>query len=369
MRTLVTVVVPAYNAEATLAETLDSIARQTYPNIEIIVVDDGSKDCTRAIAEDFAAKHPNTRVISTPNGGVAAARNTGIRAAKGNYIAPIDADDLWHPDKTALQCAILDADPEVTLVYANRRHIDPRGMVLNSMPPATLEGYAYVRHAAFNAVGNGSAIMFRRSDAERVGGYDPRLRDWGGQGCEDYLLQVQLAGLGKMRVAPGYLVGYRQLDDAMSRDSLQMLRSRVLALRVLAQDRELLPDVIRSIQSVFELRLSASLFARNQHQEAIANLASAVRGVSPSLIFELKDRIRHRVHRLRQAEKQETCPAPARRHFYDYAADEDGDNCYPPMVMRVLRRYLPYDRQLEPVIRVRCQALREEAARGALQGS
>jgi len=355
------VVVPAYNAEATLAETLDSIARQTYPNIEIIVVDDGSKDGTAAVAKSFAIRHANTRVISTRNSGVAAARNTGIRAANGVYIAPVDADDLWHPDKTALQCAILDADPEVTLVYANRRHIDPHGRVLNSMPPATLEGVGYVRHAAFNVVGNGSAIMFRRRDAERLGGYDPRLRAWGSQGCEDYLLQGQLAGHGKMRVAPGFLVGYRQLDDAMSRDDFQMLRSRVLALRVLAEDRELLPGVIRSIQSIFEFRLSVSLFAMKQWRAAMAMFASAVRGASPLLIFDLFDRISHRTRRMMQDSRKAELDTHARRHFYDYAADEHADNCYPPMVTRVLRRYLPYDRQLESVIHERSRALRQES--------
>ena len=348
-----TVVVPAYNAEATLAETLDSISRQTYPSIETIVVDDGSKDGTRTIAEDFAARHANVRVISTQNGGVAAARNVGIGAASGLYIAPIDADDLWHPEKTARQCAILDAHPDVTLVYSNRRHIDSRGQVLNSMPPATLEGIAYMRHAAFNVVGNGSAIMFRRRDAVLLGGYDERLRAWGGQGCEDYLLQVRLARRGKMQVAPGFLVGYRQLDDAMSRDSLQMLRSRVLALRVLAEEEKQLPSGIRSIQSVFEFRLGYALIRAKRWREGAATLGMALRGVSPAVATELVDRITHRSRRnmgtalQRAGEDRELVS----RHFYDYAVDEDANNDYPQMVLRLMRRYLPYDLELEAILK------------------
>lgn len=369
MFALVTVVVPAYNAEATLAETLDSIARQTYPNIETIVVDDGSKDRTRAIAEDFAARHANVRVISTVNGGVAAARNVGIRAATGIYVAPIDADDLWHPAKTALQCAILDADPGVTLVYANRRHIDADGQVMNSMPPATLKGFAYMRHAAFNVVGNGSAIMFRRRDAERLGGYDGRLRAWGGQGCEDYLLQVRLARLGTMQVAPGFLVGYRQLDGAMSRDNLQMLRSRVLALRVLAEEEKQLPGVIRSIQSVFEFRLGAALFAEKRWREAMRMFGNALRSVTPSVAFELIDRITHRSRRniVHGRQRAEPGTQAARRHFYDYAADEDAGNCYPPIVPRLMRRYLPYDLQLGAIMNERAVASCDDADRATLQ--
>ncbi len=364
MNPLITVVVPAYNAEATLPETLDSIARQTYPNFETIVVDDGSRDRTRCIAEAFAAQRPGTRVITTANGGVAAARNTGIEAAAGIYVAPVDADDLWHPEKLARQVAIL-ADDRVTLVYANRRHIDARGYVLNSMPPATLEGFAYMRHAAFNVVGNGSAIMFRRSDAMRLGGYDPGLRAQGGQGCEDYLIQVRLARIGAMRVAPGFLVGYRQLDDAMSRDNLQMLRSRMLALEVLAEEENTFPHVLRSIQALFAFRLGAALMAKGRLREGATMMAIGMRGVSPSMALELVDRVTHRSRRKVGYGRMAAAGGrkAVKRHFYDYQVDEDADSRYPPMVERLMRRYLPYDLQLEAANNGRTASPPEDAAR------
>ncbi len=346
MYPLITVVVPAYNAEATLFETLESISRQTYANVETIVVDDGSKDSTRSIAEAFAEKHSAIRIISTVNGGVAAARNTGIEAAAGTFIAPVDADDLWHPEKLARQLAVFDSD-RVKLVYANRRHIDMDGFVLNSMPSATLEGFAYMRHAAFNVVGNGSAIMFRRDDAMRIGGYDPRLRAGGGQGCEDYLMQVRLARSGEMRVPPGFLVGYRQMDNAMSRDSLQMLRSRVLALELLAGEETRLPGVLRSIQTIFEFRLATALCAAGRWSEGAAMFGRAMRGLSPAVAAELTDRMTHRSQRAMGRPGAGTGRNGERRHFYDYGVDEDDGGRYPPIVERLMQRYHPYDLQIE----------------------
>ena len=97
----VSAVIPAYNAERFISETIQSILDQTHPVCEIIVVDDGSADKTA----DVAAKFPKTRVIRRPNGGQGAARNTGIYAAVGNWIGLLDHDDVWYPQKTELQMA------------------------------------------------------------------------------------------------------------------------------------------------------------------------------------------------------------------------------------------------------------------------
>ena len=93
---LVSVIVPAFNAAATLEETLGAVAAQTYRPIELLVVDDGSSDATGKIAEAFCRQHDFAQVIVQANAGVAAARNRAIAVAKGDYIAPLDADDIWH---------------------------------------------------------------------------------------------------------------------------------------------------------------------------------------------------------------------------------------------------------------------------------
>ncbi|MGB3670077.1 MAG: glycosyltransferase family 2 protein, partial [Phormidesmis sp.] len=94
---LISVVVPAYNAEAFIAATLASVLSQTYQNLEVWVIDDGSSDRTAAIVEKLAQQNARINLLRQPNQGVAIARNAGIQSAKGEFVAPIDADDLWWP--------------------------------------------------------------------------------------------------------------------------------------------------------------------------------------------------------------------------------------------------------------------------------
>src|SRR5688500_10000211 len=132
---LVTVIVPAFNAEAWIGETLQSVAAQSWPALEILIVDDGSTDGTAAIAEAFCAGEPRARLIRQPNGGVAAARNRGLAEAKGEWIAPIDADDIWHPARVEKMVKAALAAPERPgFVYAWCRTIDGEGRVTGSAP-------------------------------------------------------------------------------------------------------------------------------------------------------------------------------------------------------------------------------------------
>ena len=103
MGELISVVVPVYNAQRTLDETLLSIRSQSYRNIEVLVIDDGSIDISAAIAARHARIDGRIRLIRQANAGVAAARNRGIAEAKGDLIAPIDADDLWTAEKLEKQ--------------------------------------------------------------------------------------------------------------------------------------------------------------------------------------------------------------------------------------------------------------------------
>jgi glycosyltransferase involved in cell wall biosynthesis len=112
--TSVSAVIPAYNAERFISGAIQSVLVQTYEIAEIIVVDDGSMDRTAEIAAGF----PEARVIRRPNGGPGAARNTGIHAASGEWIAFLDSDDLWVPRKTEIQLAC--ASPEVGVIHSNK---------------------------------------------------------------------------------------------------------------------------------------------------------------------------------------------------------------------------------------------------------
>ncbi|GLQ08141.1 hypothetical protein GCM10007913_00730 [Devosia yakushimensis] len=339
-RPRVSVVIPAYNAESTLQDTLASVRGQTLSNIEIIVVDDGSRDGTHAVAQRLAAGDHRIRVISTPNGGVAAARNVGIQAAEALYIAPLDADDLWHPEKLDRQLAVLEARPEVSLVYCSRRNIDEAGFVIKTIAQATLAGRVCHRLTAFNAVGNGSAIMFRRADALRAGGYDPRLKAAGAQGCEDFLFQIRLATMGEVAVDGDYLMGYRKRADAMSNDDRTMLRSRLLALDIVARE---LPELARTARETYKKHqfvLGLKTLATGKIDDAATLLGDWAKGANPG---SLRDGLGYLLHR-RASRDPGVTSGPGRRQFTEYQPGEAAVLGLGPHLRRILAALEPRDR-------------------------
>lgn len=226
---VVSVVIPAYNAEATLDETLRSVRSQTYRNLEIVVVDDGSRDGTVAIAKRHAAADRRVRLIEQANGGVAAARNRGIAETGGRYIAPVDADDLWAPEKIARQMeAMRSGGGRVGLVYTWYAVIDGESRIMLKEKRSQAEGDVLEAICLRNIVGNGSSALMLREAIKAAGGYDSSLRDRNAQGCEDYKLYFMIAEKYEYRLVREFLTGYRELPGNMSSDVRQMLRSRDL---------------------------------------------------------------------------------------------------------------------------------------------
>jgi hypothetical protein len=205
--------------------------------LEIIIVDDGSNDDTPALAKAFCSKDARGRLICQSNAGVAAARNTGINAACGQWIAPIDADDLWHPSKIERQVeAAVRATSLPGFVYCWFHLIDEDDNVLGSSEAFSVRGEALDSLQYFNFVGNGSSLLIRRDAALEVGGYDPRLHQRGAQGCEDLAIQLRLASRYPVEPVCEYLVGYRCMSGSMSGDSAKMYRSWHLALQMFEEE-------------------------------------------------------------------------------------------------------------------------------------
>lgn len=241
---LISVIVPAYNAEPFFLTALASAQAQTHPNIEIIVVNDGSTDNTLAIAQTAARADDRIRVISQDNSGVAAARNRGLAEARGEYVAPLDADDVWHPKNLALQLAALSAaGPGVAVCYAWYLVIDENADLQAVGPRNQLTSKRKILRAECdgNFIGNASSTLIRREALEQVGGYDCTLRARGGQGCEDQALYMALAERWNFAVVPQYLIAYRSHPLSMSKDGAQMNRSYLLALADLRRRRPDLP--------------------------------------------------------------------------------------------------------------------------------
>lgn len=169
---LVSVVIPSYNVQAYLEQTLRNVLQQTFTDFEVLVIDDGSTDLTAEIAR--SVKDRRIRVISQANRGLAGARNTGIRAAKGEYIAFLDADDLWHREKLARHVLHLQSEPEVGVSYSQSAFIDNDGMPLGYLQTPKLCGIRAQDVFLRNPVGNGSAPVIRRMTLDEISYFSPK---------------------------------------------------------------------------------------------------------------------------------------------------------------------------------------------------
>ena len=238
----VTAVIPAYNKELYIGRAIESALAQTYPQLQVIVVDDGSSDGTRAIAERFAAQDERVRIVSVENAGVAAARNLGTQLATTPYVAYLDADDLWHPEKIARQVAALSVhghEGDWAGCYTLSRFIDPADRVLGNGPCADARGDFFVPHLYRNHLGNGSCLLVRRDAALAVGGFDPEHARRGLGGLEDYEFQLKLLRRYQLEVVREFLVGYRVYPGQMSDDLVRMAQARVMTLETILADCEL----------------------------------------------------------------------------------------------------------------------------------
>lgn len=202
---LVSVVIPTYNHAQFLPAAIESVRAQTYPHVEIVVVDDFSTDNTEQVMAQYSA--PDTTYIKSANKGiVATSRNVGTRAAKGEYIAFLDADDVWEPNKLELQLPHL-SDPSVVAVASDLRYTGARRYSQSRLGRGSA-GYREYRHqeiARGNPVATSSVVM-RRVDLDGVGGFDeaPEFRF-----IEDWELWLRLTVDRSIRVLHEPLVIYR----------------------------------------------------------------------------------------------------------------------------------------------------------------
>ncbi|MET4481487.1 glycosyltransferase family 2 protein [Bradyrhizobium sp. F1.13.3] len=276
---LVSVIVPAFNAENTIRETISSALNQTHRNLEVIVVDDGSTDQTRGIAAHLVQDDPRVRYVYKDNGGVASARNRGIAEAQGKFIATLDADDLWYPTKLARQLARFEqSGPETALVYAWCCWIDDHGNVTGSAPPARLEGNIFAQMCLGNVVISGSNALIRREALIAVGGFDESLRSRGGQGCEDWKLYLQIAERYAIAMVPEYLVGYRISPGSMSDDFDQMMQSRRLVEAEFVAAHPALALEFARGRTILARSLALRAIDRCQIRDAIELLGSQSQG-------------------------------------------------------------------------------------------
>jgi glycosyltransferase involved in cell wall biosynthesis len=240
---LVSVVIPVRNGERFLGRTLDSALGQTYHPIEVVVVDDGSTDRTTALVKARIAYDQRVRLFRIDKRGVAAARNLAISNARGKLIAPLDADDLWHPQKIARQVEKIRTSPtEVGVVYCWSLNIDENDLVIPPVwPKSTAQGWITQALAKDNLLENSSSPLIRRSCIDAVGGYDPTLQP---HGAEDWKLYLALSEICEFSVIPEHLVGYRQSTGSLSRNIAGMVQSTQLVARWVTEKWPDLPEAV-----------------------------------------------------------------------------------------------------------------------------
>jgi glycosyltransferase involved in cell wall biosynthesis len=187
---LVSVVMPSFNSADTIEATLRSVVAQTYPAFEIIVVDDGSSDDTVARARAVPSERPILVEAEGRNQGAPRARNRGAELAKGEFLAFLDSDDSWSPDKLERQVQAMLAAPEAVLCFTQIRHDDHLGREIYTSEYAR-SGALGAELLTRNVVGSTSSVMIRRDAFFRVGGFDPAFT-----ACQDWDLWVRLAGEG-----------------------------------------------------------------------------------------------------------------------------------------------------------------------------
>ena len=242
---LVSVIIPAFNADNFIAKTLESVLSQTYQNIEVLVVDDGSTDTTAEIVQSFAQKDSRVSLFHQPNAGVAVARNLAIEKSKGEYIAPIDADDIWYPQNLEKQVKCLTSSaPSVGVVYSWSVDINEKDLLTGGFYNSTIEGEVYTALVYKYFIGNASSSLIRRVCFAKVGGYNGKLKLENAQGCEDWELHLRIAEHYQFKVVPEYLVGYRQIASSMSSNYAVMAKSYSL---IMADVRQRHPEIPANI--------------------------------------------------------------------------------------------------------------------------
>jgi glycosyltransferase involved in cell wall biosynthesis len=222
---LVSVIIPVYNRASLVERTIDSALNQTYANVEIVVIDDGSTDETPLVLARYAELYPSqVRVIRQANAGQVVARNKGIAVARGEYMAFLDSDDTWHPTKLARQLPLFKNG--VGLVYSSIFEVDDDDRVLRAVPcEPNMRGYIYESLLVRNRMTGGSVVVTREALGQ-TGVFDTQLR-----AAENWDLWIRIAEKFAVDYVDEPLINYRVHDSNMSRDESRMREATSALLR------------------------------------------------------------------------------------------------------------------------------------------
>lgn len=234
---LVSVVIPAYNAEPYLKQAINSALAQSYSNLEVIVINDGSTDNTATLVSGF--NDHRVRLINQSNGGMSSARNAGVCIAKGEFIAYLDADDYWMPEKLEKQLHLLNNRPDIGFCSTNTRVETPEGNFVNEWlcPDIKISTLHTIFRNSAAIAGSASSILARASVHHAAGQFDEAL-----SGLEDTDMWMRYAAQAEYLCIPETLTVILKREHSVSRNFHNM---RASALTVYKKNRPLLDNASR----------------------------------------------------------------------------------------------------------------------------
>lgn len=222
---MISVIIPTYKGRDLILATLDSVFAQTYTDYEVIVINDGSPDDTAEVLRPLV-EAGRIVYIEQPNGGQGAARRRAIEQARGEYIALLDHDDLWPPDKLEWQAAILREWPEVVLVFGDYVRIDPDGSITDPIRTKCPPGPALQAFLLGCWILSPGQTLIRASALREAGGFDPSIAQ-----SDDWDLYIRLAGIGEFHYEPRVALQYRVHAGNDSRRALSHARNHFKVVR------------------------------------------------------------------------------------------------------------------------------------------
>jgi glycosyltransferase involved in cell wall biosynthesis len=221
----VSVIIPVYNAEKYIKDAIDSVLNQTYKDLEIVVVDDGSTDKTKEIVEIQRRKvvrvHVDIEYIYQMNKGPGAARNTGIKAATGEYIAFLDSDDMWMPEKIGKQVVKFKENPDYGLIHTDRIRLEPDG-TLRTTKGKTLEGDVFKELLMGNFIVC-SSVLIKKSCFDDIGLFDEDRNNR----AEDYDIWLRIAKNYQIGFIAEPLIRYRVNFNGYNRSDIKAMYDSV----------------------------------------------------------------------------------------------------------------------------------------------
>ena len=224
---IVSIIIPCYNTAQYLGEAVASALGQTYTDFELLIIDDGSTDATREISSCFLSDR-RVRYFRQDNRGLSAARNKGIELSRGEFIALLDADDVWEPEKLASQLSLFDTMPKCALAFTDFSTFNEYGVIASEKNSVILEREITVDFETLYRRNNfiyPSTVMIRRGLFETVGDFDVTLKS-----AEDYDMWLRIARASRLAGIGSRLVRIRQHGSSMSQNIPRMLENEIAVI-------------------------------------------------------------------------------------------------------------------------------------------